>query len=72
MNLLPYEDRHYLTPAELAALCGVSSATIWRAVKSGKIKGHQIGPRSIWRIPKKEAAKILNKLGFAVPKELLK
>ena len=37
------QDKQFYNPDELAALLGINVATVYRWIKSGKLKAHRIG-----------------------------
>jgi excisionase family DNA binding protein len=53
--------RGYLTPAQVAAHLQVSSATIMRLLRSGRLADCKIGRQ--WRIPSEDLARYLNDNG---------
>lgn len=40
----------WLTPAQVAALAGRHVVTVWRALESGELHGHQATRKGRWRI----------------------
>jgi excisionase family DNA binding protein len=51
-------DSPYLTPKEASAYCRVNRSTLWRAVKSGRIK--QYGPGTAVRYKRGELDQWMN------------
>ncbi len=50
----------YYTPKEIAGLLDVCNETVWRYIRSGKLKAIKLTERN-FRIEKKELEKFLNK-----------
>jgi excisionase family DNA binding protein len=53
------QDQGLLTVKEAAALLKVSTATIKRYLKSGRLPGYQVGPRAI-RIRREDLAQVMH------------
>lgn len=56
------EDRDYYTTAEVADICDVDAATVYRWAKNGIIKAHRVG--TWWRIKKVDLDKYLKEKGL--------
>ena len=46
--MIKLDNKTYLTPKEGAALLNISMPTIWRWIKSGKIKKLSLSPKKIY------------------------
>lgn len=46
--MITINNKTYLTPQEGAALLNISMSTIWRWIKSGKIKKLSLSPKKIY------------------------
>ena len=61
MKLMKELVKNYYTPKEIAKILGLSVETIWRYIRTGKIKALRLTPKS-YLVPKKEFQKWLNKI----------
>jgi excisionase family DNA binding protein len=53
-------NNKFYTPTEISEMLKVSKASVWRWIREGKLKAHQIG-HSTYRISDKELSDFLNK-----------